>query len=200
MAVSSPMNRTRALDAGLHGTQLLYGGDEVSPDSGAALISSGASTQPVQGQQLPPDAPEWQRMGRILALQIEDAIARNAGDPETRSAIGRAWAAWQLGGYRPSQIRRVAGLVEQAQRMMLSTSRQDRDGVIEDCARIISSGLPSDLREYLPKERVRAAVALLVTDGDPEAARVDAVSRLFGWSDSARAWAAEVIALAIGGG
>ena len=154
--------------------------------------------QSIAGGPLPPDAAEWMRFGRVFSSTIERAIATGEADLALRAAIARAWAAWQLGGYGNKQIGQVARLVETTWRAVRETSRQDRDAVVRDCATILHNGLPRDMRTWMPAERIAIVVDALAREPDLATARLDGVARLLGWTDAARAWGAEAIAIATG--
>ena len=193
------LGKTRMIDGGGFGeTRLLFEGSvDMAPDSGQQLVQSGASTQAIRGEELPPDAPEWMRVGRLLALKIEDAIASGDDSSTTRSAIARAWAAFQLGGYDPRYIKKVATIAMQAHAVMRDSNRADRAAIVDDCTTIVKNGLPPDVVKWLPRERIRDAVQKLADCDDPRRARLLAVAALLGWSDAAVAWGTEAIAIAL---
>lgn len=170
--------------------------DEGSPQSvrGGAPISG----QPVHGEPLPPDAPEWMRLGRVISSTIENAIRQGDAGLPMRAAMSRAWAAWQLGGYSAKQVAQVARLVDTTYRALRETGRQDRDEVLRDCATIIHNGMPRDMRTWMPPDRILAVVEELLLVDDPKEARMKGTARLLGWTDAARAWAAEAVSIALG--
>lgn len=150
----------------------------------------------VHGEPIAADAPEWMRLGRIVSSEIERAIARGTADLATRSAISRAWAAWQLGGYSARQIATVARLVEAAHRTLLG--RPVTHEALAASAAILRRGLPTDMRDYTTEERLVEVLLAVTAIPNPHDARVLGASRLLGWSDAARAWASEAIAVAMG--
>jgi hypothetical protein len=187
--------------------QTRFGGDiplgTVMLDAGAPASQPGGggppiSGQPIVGAPLPADAAEWMRFGRVISSTIERAIASGEADLALRAAMSRAWAAWQLGNYGNRQIAQVARLVETTWKALRDTTREDRDAVVRDCATILSNGLPRDMRTWMPQERIVAAVDALAREPDLQAARLEGVARLLGWTDAAKAWGAEAIAIAVG--
>lgn len=150
----------------------------------------------VHGEPLAADAPEWMRLGRIVSSQIEACIATGQADLATRSAISRAWAAWQLGGYSAKQIATVARLVDAAHRTLIG--RPVTHEALAASAAILRRGLPADMREYSTEERLIEVLLAVTSVANPHDARVMGASRLLGWSDAARAWASEAIAIAMG--
>lgn len=181
----------------LGGTRVLYPEDR-APDSGFQALRTPGAMAPVAGAELPPDAPEWMRMGRLLTLRVEEAIRNGPSDLDAYAAVGRAWAAFALGGYTPQQLRQVTDLVTRAHKVLRETRREDRDVVIQDCSTLIKNGLPPDIRKWMPEDQLQSAVARLAAQEDVNVARVEAVASLLGWTEAARAWAAEAIAIATG--
>ncbi|MCA9626310.1 MAG: hypothetical protein KC766_01535 [Myxococcales bacterium] len=190
--------RTISLTSPMGKTQVIHPEAELIPDSGARLIASGAATQPVQGAELHPQAPEWMRMGRLLALQIEDAIAQNQSDPSTRAAILRAWAAWQLGGYTRRQLSDVSSNLMRAYRMAMQSSSEHRDAVLNDCAGVVYSTLPVFLRKSCDRNRVIVALQLMSEFEDEETARFEGLAVVLRWSDQARVLGKQAIACLLG--
>lgn len=178
--------RTISLTSPMGKTQVMHPEAELIPDSGARLIASGASTQSVHGAELHPEAPEWMRMGRLLALQIEDAIAQNRDDAPTRAAIVRAWAAWQLGGHSRRQLKDISDNLMRAYKMAMHASMDNRDAVLNDCAGVVYSTLPAFLRKSCDRNRVIVALQLMSEFDDPETARFEGLAVVLRWSDQAR--------------
>ena len=150
----------------------------------------------VHGEPLAADAPEWMRLGRIVSSEIERCIAAGTADIGARSAISRAWAAWQLGGYSARQIATVARLVEAAHRT-LAGRPITQQGLVASAA-ILRQGLPLDMREYSTEERLVEVLLAVVSVANPHDARVLGASKLLGWTDASSAWASEAIAIAMG--
>ncbi len=190
--------RTVSLTSPMGKTQVMHPEAELIPDSGARLIASGAATQPVQGAELHPQAPEWMRMGRLLALQIEDAIAQNLDDPSTRAAILRAWAAWQLGGYTRRQLKDVSSNLMRAHRMASQATSEHRDAVLNDCAGVVYSTLPTFLRKSCDRNRVIVALQLMSEFDDEETARFEGLAVVLRWSDQARILGKQAVACLLG--
>lgn len=186
--------RTVSLTSPMGRTQVIHPEAELIPDSGARLIASGAATQPVQGAELHPQAPEWMRMGRLLALQIEDAIAQNQGDASTQAAILRAWAAWQLGGYTRRQIKDVSSNLMRAYKMTMQATSEHRDAVLNDCAGVVYSTLPAFLRKSCDRNRVIVALQLMSEFENEETARFEGLAVVLRWSDQARILGKQAVA------
>lgn len=190
--------RTVSLTSPMGKTQVIHPEAELIPDSGARLIASGAATQPVQGAELHPQAPEWMRMGRLLALQIEDAIAQNQGDASTRAAILRAWAAWQLGGFTRRQLKDVSSNLMRAYKMAMQASSEHRDAVLNDCAGVVYSTLPTFLRKSCDRNRVIVALQLMSEFENEETARFEGLAVVLRWSDQARVLGKQAVACLLG--
>jgi hypothetical protein len=133
------------------------------------------------------------RAARTLADALEACIALGQVDPLQHAAIARAWAAWALGGLKPRHILRVAHLVSRAHRAIRETQRDQLDVAYRDCADVLYSGLPGELRQLMPFERVMLVVRQLRQEADPWAAVVEGSCELMGWKDWARSHAAAVM-------
>ncbi|MBX3182433.1 MAG: hypothetical protein KIT72_08710 [Polyangiaceae bacterium] len=200
IAQSDLGQRTISIASPLGHTQLLHPEMAPGPDSGARLVASQASTQAVYGAELHPQAPEWMRMGRLLALQIEDAIARGQGDATTQAAITRAWYAWQLGGYSAQQLKDVATNLMRAYKMARQAPSEHRDAVVNDSAGVVYSTLPPVVREHCDRTRVLIALQLMMEYEDPRSARFEGLAVVLSWTDQARSLGKQALAAVLGEG
>jgi hypothetical protein len=142
---------------------------------------------------LPPGAPDWMYAARTLANSLEACIAHGQVDPLQHAAIARAWAAWALGGVKPRHVMKVAHLVSRAHQAIRDTQRSQLDVAYRDCADVLFSGLPSEIRSRMPFERIMLLIRELRNEADAWAAVVEGTSALLGWKDYARSHAAAVI-------
>ena len=181
-----------------------YAVSQYAPPSGELVALSQSSSLPEASEPvpsklpqrretLPPGAPDWMRAARTLADALEACIALGQVDPLQHAAIARAWAAWALGGLKPRHILRVAHLVSRAHRAIRETQRDQLDVAYRDCADVLYSGLPGELRQLMPFERVMLVVRQLRQEADPWAAVVEGSCELMGWKDWARSHAAAVM-------
>jgi hypothetical protein len=143
------------------------------------------TAQPLYGAPLPIDAPDWARFGRVMSQTIEAAMAR-------------AWAAWQMGGVTQAELGSLARSLTRSHRALRSSEGVDREIVAKDCATIVWSGLPAETRAFVSRERVLEIMRRLADVEDAQAARLEGVCLLLSWTDAARAWATEAIAIAMG--
>jgi hypothetical protein len=142
---------------------------------------------------LPPTAPDWMEAARTLSQALEAVISRGHASTLERAAIGRLHAAWCLGNVSENHILRVAHLVARAHRAIRETQRQELDAAVRDCAGVLHSGLPSDIRVRVPMERVLHTVRALRETVDPWVAVVEATTELVGWKDLGRFHAAALL-------
>jgi hypothetical protein len=146
-------------------------------------------------ESLPPEAPEWMRAARALAVALERLIARGQVDAVEQAAIARAYAAWSLGGVSETHILRVAHLVSRAHQA-IREARVDRRGVevaYKAAASVLHTNLPSAIRVRMPFERALNVVRELKNEADAWAAVVEGTAELLGWKHYARVHAASVI-------
>lgn len=144
---------------------------------------------------LPPAAPDWMRAARAMADWLELRIKRGQVEPVEEAAIARTWAAFTLGGVTEAQIHKIARVVQRAHSAIRETPRgaTELQLAINACAGVLYGGLPRQVRERMPLERVVATVRKLREQADPWAAIVEGVADLAGWKDYARVHAASVV-------
>jgi len=146
-------------------------------------------------ESLPPAAPDWMRAARSLADWLELRIKRGYIAPVEEAAIARTWAAFSLGGVTEPQIFKIARVVQRAHAAIRETPRgaAELEVAITACAGVLYGGLPRQVRERMPLERVVAIVRKLREQADGWAAIVEGVADLAGWKDYSRIHAASVI-------
>lgn len=146
-------------------------------------------------ESLPPAAPDWMRAARALADWLEIRIKRGYVGPVEEAAIARTWAAFSLGGVTEPQIFKIARVVQRAHTAIRETPRSaaDLQLAFNACAGVLHAGLPRQVRERMPLERVVATVRKLREQADGWAAIVEGVADLAGWKDYSRIHAASVI-------
>ncbi len=144
---------------------------------------------------LPPAAPDWMRAARALADWLEFRIKRGYVAPVEEAAIARTWAAFSLGGVTDQQLVKIARVVQRAHSAIRETPRSSSElqVAINACAGVLYAGLPRQVRERMPMERVVATVRKLREQADSWAAIVEGVADLAGWKDYSRIHAASVI-------
>lgn len=144
---------------------------------------------------LPPAAPDWMRAARALADWLEFRIKRGHATSVEEAAIARTWAAFSLGGVTDQQILQIAKVVQRAHSAIRETPRSasELQLAINACAGVLYGGLPRQVRERMPLERVVATVRKLRDQADGWAAIVEGVADLAGWKDYSRIHAASVI-------
>jgi hypothetical protein len=137
------------------------------------------------------------RRARRLSAALERAIAGVEIDDSTRSAIERAFAAFEL-GFSDREIARVAHLVETAHTGIRETPRRDLEGAYLDCARVLYRGLPRVVRRGAELEDAIDVVRMLRREPTAASAIVEGTMRLLGWVDAARAHAMLAVHVARG--
>lgn len=162
-----------------------------SPDSSEQLEQEVRRTR----ETLPPAAPDWMRAARALADWLELRIKRGHVAPVEEATIARTWAAFSLGGVTEQQVHKIARVVQRAHGAIRESPRSagDLQQAIHACAGVLFAGLPRQVRERMPLERVVGTVRKLREQPDPWAAIVEGVADLAGWKDYARVHAASVI-------
>jgi len=137
------------------------------------------------------------RRARKLSATLEAAIAKAEIDEPTRSAVERAFAAFEL-GFSDREIARVAHLVETAHMGIRETPRRDLEGAYLDCARVLHRGLPRAVRRGAELQDVIDVVRMLRREPNLAAAIVEGTARLLGWMDTSRAYATQAVLAARG--
>ena len=146
-------------------------------------------------ESLPPQAPDWMRAARALADWLEIRIKRGQVEAVEEAAIARTWAAFSLGGVTETQLFKIARVVQRAHTAIRETPRNASDLQVASnaCAGVLHAGLPRQVRQRMPLERVIATVRKLREQADAWAAIVEGVADLAGWQDYSRIHAASVI-------
>lgn len=141
------------------------------------------------------DTPEWHRAASSLAAWLTERIERGSVEPVEQAAIARAWAAFCLGGATEPQILRVAHIVQRAHSAIRESPRghQDLQAAFHAAAGVLHAGLPSDIKQRMPLERVVYVVRRLREEADAWTAIVQGTTELLGWTDYARVHAATAI-------
>jgi hypothetical protein len=149
------------------------------------------------GPPMAENAAGWMLRARRMSLALEEAIKNGTPSPALEAGIERAWAALELDGSSDKQISRVARLVEKAHTAIRETKAQDLERAYHECAQVLWAGLPRHVKARQDFAQVSAVVRDLRNEADGWAAVVDAVAKLLGWSQAARAHAAHAVRVAI---
>lgn len=182
------------------GTELLQLSGRTTTPLGPLHDDPASSTLHVTEAQLstlPPNAPEWMRNARILALRLEEAIAEGQVTPSTLLRIERAALAYSALDNSSQQIARVAHLIRRAHRAIRETQRPELENAIRDCAEILFGSLTRRQRAITNLEAVVDLVRHIHSEADPWVATVDATSILLGWQSTAKTHAASAIRSAL---
>lgn len=147
--------------------------------------------------ELPENATGWMLRARRMSLALEHAIRDGAASPTLEASIERAFAAWELDGSGDKRIAHVAGLIQNAHAALRDTAPADLERAYQECAQVLWAGLPRRAKSKQDLARVAQIVRVLRAEVDPWAAVVEATATIFGWTDAARAHAAQAVRVAI---
>jgi hypothetical protein len=152
-----------------------------------------------EGRSVLPDhaTASWALKARTLSSALDEALRSGQASPKTRACIERAYAAWTLDGVPTQTLARVAHLTRRAHDAIRESSRGGLENAYADCARVLHLGLPSAVRKRVPLETAVDVVRGLRREADSWVAVVEATMVLVGWTDGARARAAEAIRTAL---
>ena len=151
----------------------------------------------VAGGPLPEGSPEWMRIARALSTALERMIAQGSIDDWERARIERTALAFGLVGVTKRRMRSLAHLLRRAHLAIRNTQRDVIETAYRDCAEVVYGAMPHELRRTTPFDTVATVVRELREQADPWLAVVDGTCKLLGWSDYARAHAAQALRIAI---
>jgi hypothetical protein len=143
------------------------------------------------------DAPGWMQRARRMTLALEEAIQHGTVTPNVEACIERAYAAWELEGAGNKRIARVATLLGQAHTAIRATAVADLERAYGECAQVLWAGLPRSVKAKQDPATISQVVRGLRGEADSWAAVVEGISKILGWSDSARAHSAHAVRVAI---
>lgn len=152
---------------------------------------------PSFGSPMPEGAPGWMLRARRMSLALEEAIKTGGSAAGIEACIERAWAAWELDGSSDKQIARIARLIEKAHTAIRETPAANLERAYNECSQVLWAGLPRHVKARQEFAQVTIILRDLRAEADPWAAVVDAMSKLLGWSQAARAHAAQAVRVAI---